>query len=318
MDAVSVVVLTYRPKPEKLWPTLNSILLQRNVQVQIVIADDGSADNCHAAIRDFFAAKGFEAYTLVGNPVNGGTVKNLLSALAHCRYDAVKVISPGDLLFDETVLSRWVACYRAQGGVFSFAKAVYYNREHGDYQTVAHKCQPLELDIYRNFSENRERIIRNYLINRDWCLGCAILGDRDTLQRYLRLLEDKVIYTEDTVYSLMLACGESGGAFTENAVLYEYGTGISTAGNAQWQAKVDADRKTANDMLLDVMTLEGRLRRDVEQIFRVHEGNAIKKKLINLLTPGRLGFKLREILAPKWADRTLQVEFLRQTEEKEG
>lgn len=318
MDAVSVVVLTYNPKPEKLWPTLNSILLQQGVQVQIVIADDGSREDPSESIRAFFRRKGFHDYALAANRINGGTVKNLLSALPLCRYDAVKVISPGDLLFDRDVLSRWVACYRQQGGVFSFAKAVYYNREGGAYQTVAHKCQPLELEIYTNFERNRERIIRNYLINRDWCLGCAILGDRDTLQRYLKLLEGKVIYTEDTVYSLMLACGEAGGAFTENAVLYEYGSGISTAGQTAWQAKVDADRQTANDMLLEIMTLTGGLRKDVERIFRAHLGNPLKKKLTNLLTPGRLGFKLREVLLPKWADRTLPEEFLPQTEEKEG
>ena len=39
---VSVVILTYFPDKEKLLKTLKSVLLQKNVSYEILIADEGS------------------------------------------------------------------------------------------------------------------------------------------------------------------------------------------------------------------------------------------------------------------------------------
>ena len=45
--AVSVLVITYNPKKEKLMQTLNSILLQKGIKFEIVIADDGKNNPLH-------------------------------------------------------------------------------------------------------------------------------------------------------------------------------------------------------------------------------------------------------------------------------
>ena len=316
MNPVSVVVLSYHPNLQKMWITLGSILLQKNVEFEIVVADDGSECNHFDAIRDFFAGAGFENYTLVANPVNQGTVMNYLSALERCRYDCVKPLSPGDLLYGEDVLGRWANSMKQANAAFSFARAVYYNRQAGDYVSVRHKCQPLELELYADFEKNQQRIVRNYLINRDWALGGAVMVDRDCFGKYLKKMAGKVIYTEDTAFSLMLACGEKGSCFLENAVLYEYGTGISTAGSAAWQQKVDKDRDIANAMLLEENTMQRQLKKDVERIFEAASRGGLKKKLVNLLTRGRLDFKIREVCSPKWASMELPEDFLRQISEK--
>ena len=311
-NAVSVVVLSYRPNLPKMWITLASILLQKNTEFEIVIADDGSGCSCFDEIRAFFARAGFENYTLVANAENRGTVMNYLSGLECCKYDCVKPISPGDLLYGEDTLARWAETMEAENAAFSFARAVYYYREGEDFRAVRHKCQPMELELYREFDENEQKIIRNYLINRDWALGAAVMVRRDPAIRYLKEMAGKVIYTEDTMFSLMLSRGERGTCFPENAVLYEFGTGISTAGTAAWQQKVDRDRDAANEMLLESNTLPEALKRDVERIFRAAQVGGVRKKACNLLTKGRLGYKIREVCFPKWASMEIPQAFLRE------
>lgn len=323
--AVSVVVLSYRPDLPKMWMTLASILLQKNIAFEIVIADDGSRSNHFEEIRGFFQRNHFENYTLVEHAANQGTVKNYLSGLERCRYDLVKPISPGDLLYGEEVLARWADTMTQSRAAFSIARAVYYHREEERYVALRHRAQPMELELYESFEENRERIIRNYLINRDWALGSAVMVDRGTAIRYLQEMAGKIIYSEDTMFSLMLSRGEKGACYPENGVLYELGTGISTAGNSAWQQKVDRDREAVNEMVRSENTLPGPLKRDVERIFRGAQRGGIPKKLCNLLTKGRLGFKIREVCLPQWASQEIPEGFLREVSrvcaeftEKEG
>lgn len=310
--AVSVVVLSYRPNLPKMWITLASILLQKNTEFEIVIADDGSPCNHFDEIRAFFQNVGFENYTLVENAENKGTVMNYLSGLEHCRYTCVKPISPGDLLYGEHALAEWAESLTENEAAFSIARAVYYHRETGEYVAVKHTCQPLELELYCQFDKNQERIIRNYLINRDWALGSAVMVDRDKAIAYLKKMAAKVIYTEDTMFSLMLANGEKGACYLQDAVLYEYGTGISTAGNSAWQQKVDRDREATNEMVLRNNTMPQELRQDVERIFDAAQVGGVRKKLCNLLTKGRLGFKIREVCFPQWASMVIPHEFLKE------
>ena len=308
--AVSVVVLSYRPDLPKMWMTLASILLQKNTEFEIVIADDGSQNNHFEEIRGFFQKNHFENYTLVENTSNQGTVNNYLSGLERCRYDCVKPISPGDLLYGEEVLARWADTMT--DAAFSLARAVYYHREKESFVADRHKAQPMELELYESFAENRERIVRNYLINRDWALGSAVMVNRDAAIRYLKEMAGEIIYSEDTMFSLMLSRGEKGACYPENGVLYELGTGISTAGNSAWQQKVDRDRDVANEMVLSCNTLSQGLKRDVERVFHAAQAGGIRKKLCNLLTKGRLGFKIREDCLPKWAAMEIPDAFLRE------
>ena len=76
---VSVVVLTYNAVWEKLRRTLDSIVVQRGLEFEIIVADDGSSVRSDDRITVFFAEKGFTAYKLVNAKENGGTVKNLFN-----------------------------------------------------------------------------------------------------------------------------------------------------------------------------------------------------------------------------------------------
>ena len=103
---VSVCVLTYRAEPAKLFATLASIVCQCGCSFEIIIADDGSAGFCRSLLEKFFTQQNFHSYTIVANPYNRGMVKNTASAFPVMRGRYIKVISPGDFMYDETSLLR--------------------------------------------------------------------------------------------------------------------------------------------------------------------------------------------------------------------
>jgi len=98
---MSVLVLQYNASVIEVQKTIQSILRQQNIEFEIVVADDGSKENHFTQLEDYFKARGFSHYTLVNNPHNGGTVKNILSGVKMCNGKYVKCISPGDYLYDE-------------------------------------------------------------------------------------------------------------------------------------------------------------------------------------------------------------------------
>ena len=54
MKDISVLVLIYNSKYEKIRPTLNSIVCQKNINYEIIFADDGSKEQHMDEIHDFF------------------------------------------------------------------------------------------------------------------------------------------------------------------------------------------------------------------------------------------------------------------------
>ena len=66
----SVLMLTYNSSWDKTRQTLYSVLVQKDVSFEIIIADDGSEENNFEKIRDYLAAWNFAAYSLVANERN--------------------------------------------------------------------------------------------------------------------------------------------------------------------------------------------------------------------------------------------------------
>ena len=101
MYKVSVIVVMYNPIPEKLWLTLNSIINQEKVDLEIVIADDGSKNNLFDAIEEYMKKNDFSNYKFVYHKQNQGTVLNCYDGVNQASGDYIKLISPGDLLISK-------------------------------------------------------------------------------------------------------------------------------------------------------------------------------------------------------------------------
>ena len=106
MALVTICVLTYNPDWIKFRSTLRSIICQRNVDFDIVVSDDGSEENYFDKAEEFLKENNFSDYRFIANKQNQGTVKNTISALQNVESKYVKLISPGDFLYNENVLSN--------------------------------------------------------------------------------------------------------------------------------------------------------------------------------------------------------------------
>lgn len=249
---VSVVVVTYNPSKEKLLETLRSALLQRNIAVQIVIADDGSKTPCFEAAEALFAQHHFKDYVIVANPQNRGTVYNVLSGVECSTGEYIKIISPGDMLGGEDVLHDWIVSMEAAHGQVSFSDAVCYEQENGEKHLRIGKAHPRTVDCY--LQKEAEQIRWNYLIFDDLMLGAAVICRREVQLSYLQEIAGKVVYAEDNAYRLMAYDGVSIHYFPENGIIYEWGTGISTSGNDVWKQRLAKDWNACTNLLLERCT----------------------------------------------------------------
>lgn len=294
---VSVAVLTYNPKTEKLLSTLRSILKQKNIRFQIVIADDGSAESGFSAAEQFFKENGFVDYVFVANEVNRGTVYNVYSAIERCDGTYIKLISPGDLLSNEDTLQRWIDAMETAGAALSCAEAVYYLPRAGVMEPVARKANPQYITCYL---KNRVEEARyNYLVLGDLFLGAATICRKDVQKKYVEEILGKIIYAEDHMYRLMAYDRVSMHYFPECGVLYETTTGISTSGNEFWSEKLKEDWNAASSLLLKRSTGKDPVDRYLRRVLTLPEGK-IKTKLLKYLTvPGMLLYSLRRRYVPR-------------------
>lgn len=246
---VSVVVLTYHPDKHKLMQTLASIIMQKDIKLQIVVSDDGSPVDHFDFIESWFKEIGFEDYKTVKNVQNAGTVKNVRNGLSACDGQYVKLISPGDFLAYETVLAQWIEFLRNSGSKWSFADAMYYYFEGEEFTPTESIAHPQVVSCYQK--KNVGKCRKNYLLNSDICLGAATLCQREVLTEYIELIHEKVVYAEDNAYRVMVRDNIIPAYFEENVICYEYGLGISTAKNDKWKELLGRDWEATIGIMLE-------------------------------------------------------------------
>jgi len=241
---VSVVVLTYKADFRKLEKTLESIINQKNIVLEIVISDDGSNDSIENFVNGYFERKKFNNFKLVINKNNRGTVYNYLSGLEVASGDYVKLISPGDNLNGTEVLREWIDFMYKSDFEWSFSDAIYYHYDNDIMIPVQSNAYPNNIQLY--MKGNVENCRWNYVVLKDYALGATMLGKREIQLQYCRRIVGKVIYAEDNIWRMMMFDGIVGGYFPKETILYEYGTGVSTSNSTKWQKRLTADWEAAN------------------------------------------------------------------------
>ena len=216
MDTVSVIVACYNPKWEKLKNTITSIIRQKRIEVEIIVADDGSVYSYENELKDLFRSFGFNAYKLKLSKKNEGTVKNLISALDLSSAEYIKVISPGDYLYDEFTLYSWMLFIKDKKAAWSFSDVCYYT----EHEEVKDFCMPQELRVH--MAENTQEARWNYAILGDVAVGAAIIGRKDLMMQYYRKISDAgVLYGDDNIWRLMMFDGIVGKYYKKVCVWYD-------------------------------------------------------------------------------------------------
>lgn len=239
---ISVIVTVYNQAFPSVILTLDSIVRQKNVDFEIVIADDCSRHDYAAELEEYFSAQSFDGYTYVRHDANYKTVGNLLHALDHCRGRYVKEIGTGDALFDEHVLHDIVRFCNDRGVEIGFGSMRQYNNE-GESLAVGEYNAPKNAHSYE--SESHKELFRHQLSLADWIPAPAQFY---TTQRYKQLLdrlynEFGVRYCED--FTATIALEEQTIPYLDRPLIwYEFGVGISTTGGKESVRRLYRDHES--------------------------------------------------------------------------
>ena len=220
---ISVIVCCYNSNPVQTIQTLTSIEKQKNLSFDIILADDGSIKRYLDIILHWIHQHGFTNISIVQNKKNKGTVRNFYSAVSLCKYPYIKIISPGDFLFDEFTLQKYLNCFIEKKATIVTGKAIFYT---SDYKIIP--C----LSIPYSKVQNHYLDLRKTVLFGSLYLGAALAYRKEFLEKSLPILisEIGVVYLEDK--PLVDICILNNLKFTylpENVIWYEYGNGISTS-----------------------------------------------------------------------------------------
>lgn len=245
----SVIVTTYNSDLLKTKRTLYSILMQKKIDFELIIVDDGSDYNNFDQIKDYLESANFNNYTLIANEKNLGTVKNVLSGLKIAKGDFVKLISPGDFLYDDEVLNKMYSFAKENDASIYFTNNYYYYIDEYNNPIIKEdRKNPIDLKPYLN--SNLKQIKKNYLCNRDYILGAGVFEKTSDLLNSLLILEPVVKYAEDTSMIYMIASNKKVRYMDFGGVWYEDGTGISTKENSPFQKALYQDNMNVFQLLL--------------------------------------------------------------------
>lgn len=268
---ISVIVCTYNPDFDKLIETLNSCLLQKDVELQLVITDDGSKNNYFHELKSYFEKHSFTNYCLVEAPQNQGTVKNIIQGIEKCNYKYVKFISPGDKLMDESSLYSWLSFVKDNHLKWCFSDAMYYYDDDG-MKFVKGEAKPQNVQIY--VQKEWQKCRWYYLGLNDIAIGACIIGETELCHEYLKLIENKVKFAEDNIWRLMMFDGIVGGYFPQRTILYEMGTGISTNGSSVWSDRLKNDWNQTNEIMKSRHNGDDKLQDTILKLFEINQMNS--------------------------------------------
>lgn len=245
---VTAIVATYNPKLNDLKKTLKSILLQEDVIVEIIITDDGSVHFPYESIENYMKENRFSNYKIICNQENKGTVYNIFSGLKVASGSYVKLISPGDCLSSSHALHQLLHTIKRDDADMTFGEVVYYLEGTKEFTLKRHYAHPQTIKPYLN--KMGKSLWYNYLILDDTIHGVSTLCKKEILYRYIERAINVVIYSEDSLYRVMVNEQVTITYCPEVVVLYSYGGGISTMNDSKWKRLMKTDLQATDQMII--------------------------------------------------------------------
>lgn len=248
---VSVIIVIYNPIWEKFYKTIMSILKQINIEVEIIICDDGSQEDYFDQVHEVMHNNAFDNYTLIKNRENLGTVKNLYQGLKITKGEYIYCISPGDYLYSKDTLYRLYSFAIQKNAQIVFGDAVYYHmREHNVMLSKKKNALPFNVEIFNEKDITKPYI--SFMLCGNFILGASFFRRRDVALKYIEKVVDVCKYMEDTSSTAYaLAEGVQHYHFNQNIVWYEDDTGISNSKSKKWEELLDKDLKAGYRLVLN-------------------------------------------------------------------
>lgn len=223
---VSVHVLIYNGSWERVRATLNSVIMQKGIDFEVIVMDDCSKVNHSDKIKDFFSRHNFTNYRLINHEKNLGTVKTCLEAAELSRAEYTRGLGQGDMFFDEYALRD---CYNdmiKNNSELQVSKIVLFDALSRPVKLIKLNRRPQNIEAYNNPDSLRE----SYLLNNDLVPGIVALYERKLFIDYLTEGATAGINVrEDLLISAMVFDKKRVSFFDRNSVYYEFGAGFSTS-----------------------------------------------------------------------------------------
>ena len=290
MDDITVIVCTYNGTIESILVTIESIIKQKGIHVNLIVADDGSNDNHEDEIVRYLDRNEFRNYTLLMSKQNRGTVKSICDALNHVSTEYVKFIGQGDLIYDESSLLRVVEFMRKDDYGIAFGKMAGYNCNDGKLNLVE-RFSPLDINSY--IKQDYRKIISEFFLFLNGPCGAIQIYKTDIAKKYMNEIVGHVKYCEDNVLGLFLIDGGKLGYFRDFIVWYEVGNGISSTKDCEIKNMFRIDQTNCFDYMAKIrhcpLTIKSA---------KMHDTNLIKnpffRKIMKILcSPSILWFRIK-------------------------
>lgn len=228
-ELISVIILSYKNTKE-IYPTVDSILKQKYGEIEIVISDDGTpgfADE-EEKIKSYIhkhSGKNIKNVIINGIKVNGGTVKNINSALKLSNGAYIKVLSAEDCFSTEDALDKYYQflCHSDFQICFAKLRGVLPN---GEYKYVLPSCES-DYDLLKSYSVEQTR---NRLYARDFLPTPAWFAKKSLFEQYGYFKEDTRLMEDYPYWFHLTNKGVAFGYLDEVLIDYKL-SGVSSSGN---------------------------------------------------------------------------------------
>lgn len=187
---LSVIVLSYR-NVDGIFATVESILKQDYENIELIISDDGTPDfsrHTDRVLNFINENKKSNISNVIVNAikVNGGTVKNINSAINMSNGEYIKLISAEDTFTNEKALSSFVEFLEKNDFLIAFSK-IRGVMPDGSYKYELLSCES-NYDLLKSYTV--EQTLKR-LYKRDFLPAPAAVFDK-------RIFEENGLFPEDT------------------------------------------------------------------------------------------------------------------------
>ena len=237
---ISVMLLTYNSNLEKIKRTLISVLAQKNIKIEIIIADDASKNNFFDKIIVFFKHCNFNNFKIIEHQSNMGTVSNCYDAVLAAEGEYIYGISPGDILYNENTLKNMYDFAKREKCKICFGNTISYMLHNNGIIVLTNVTNPRKPQFFDEKVPLEDQ--KYYFLLGNTITGPSFLREKNFAVYYFRKILGVAKFVEDnTSTAFALADGYRIYHYDSYVVWYEYGSGVSTSGKKKWQNLLKKD-----------------------------------------------------------------------------
>lgn len=226
---VSMIILSYK-NIAGIYETLDSIFEQTYENIEIVISDDGTKEfkSEIEKLEEYIInnkKENITNYVINAIEVNGGTVKNINSAISRSTGKYIKVLSAEDTFSKKEALSEYVEFIEKEKVLIAFAKMRGVTPA-GEYKYELLSCES-DYDLLKSLSVEQTK---NRLFKRNFLPAPAWITDRELFEK-VGLFKEDTRLIEDYPYWIYLCLNNVKFGYLDEVLIDYKLSGVSSAGS---------------------------------------------------------------------------------------